>query len=110
MYTLPDYYNTTPQKIKDIQSKCTVSDKDSWTVDISTWKDADEDKQEDIEEDKDNHTGIANWIKLRCTTKSIANGARKLHQGAENISHTVLNPLLSKIRSSLKTPSFLDKQ
>jgi hypothetical protein len=114
MYTLPDYYNTTPQKIKDIQSKCTVSDKDSWTVDISTWKDADEDKQEDIEEDieedKDNHMRIDNWIKLRCTTKSIANGAMKLQQGAENITHTVLNPLLSKIRSSLKTPSFLDKQ
>jgi len=103
MYTLPDYYNTTSQKIEDIKSKCTVAAKDSWTVDISTWKDADEDAEEDY------HTSIHNWIKLRCNTKSIANGTMNLQQGVENITHTMLNPVLAKIRSSLTTPSFLDK-
>ena len=97
MYTLPDYFSTEEDKIKDIESKCQLEIANSWTTDISKWP-------------KQHHNNIDNWILLRCTTKAIAWQNKILVQSDDNIDHELLKPLLRKIRNSIMTPSYIDTE
>jgi len=98
MYTLPDYFSNKPDKMSDIEMKCqpdAIVNHHPWITDIFRWP---------------QHTNnIIDWISLRCTTKTIAYQQRILVENDDNIDHELLKPVLRKIRSALRTPSFIDK-
>jgi hypothetical protein len=99
MYTLPDYFSTEQDKVKDIESKCQppeIANPHPWTTDISNWP--------------QDSTIVDKWISLRCTTKTIAYQNKILVQNDDNIDHDVLKPMLRKIRNSIKTPSYIDTE
>jgi hypothetical protein len=101
MYTLPDYFSLEADKIADVSTKCQTEDivnrKDQvpWSIDIDKWP--------------QHADHIIDWISLRRTTKTITYGNKTLHVSDDNIDHSLLKPLLQKIRGDLLTPSYINK-
>jgi hypothetical protein len=101
MYTLPDYFSLEADKIEGVHTKCQSEDivnrKDQvpWNIDIEKWP--------------QHADHFIDWISLRCTTKTITYGNKTLHVSDDNIDHSLLKPLLQKIRGALLTPSYIDK-
>jgi hypothetical protein len=101
MYTLPDFFSLETDKEAGVAQKCQSEElvnPIAWTVDISSWP------QNAYPTDN-----IIDWVSLRCTTKTITCHNKTLQVSDDNIEHSLLKPILQKIRSAVKTPSYIDK-